>query len=237
MSNLKGPEISVNEIMQTIKERLEKRRTSSHLERSDDERERSMGNSEGDLFLDQGDFHKPCDKGVMGNLLWKYGTKYAFFFKRVPIIKNIAEKWYWKLARGQNSPDEVAAVSSRLTNSGSDILEANLNYDGFLEQLRKEGLKGRIKLAIFTVIGFFAWWQGQVNRAFYAALAKQEAQIAERDRTIRDLEYRLSVLSHTEDALYEELTSQRAEIARQGRELLKHRNDQPFDSKDGSRTE
>jgi len=185
----------------------------------------------------------------------------------------------------QKTPSDIAKSSSYM--EGSHILESNLNYTGFLEQLKREGLKGKIKLWIFKVIGFFAWWQEQVNSALYNKLvkqsemlagqqaqlarqneqitkqeaqlagqqaqlarqneqitkqeaqlagqqaqlarqneqiAKQEAQLAgqktiitDRDKVIEDLYHKLSLSSRLEDVLYEELTSQRAEMVRHRR--------------------
>ncbi len=55
--------------------------------------------------------------------------------------------------------------------SDAEMLRTNLHFGGFIEMLKHEGMKGKIELRIFTVIGFFAWWQGQVNRALYNKLA------------------------------------------------------------------
>jgi hypothetical protein len=195
-----------------------------------------------------------ADGGLVQGFLWKYGTKYAGAIKKIPILNEFAERYYWKLSGDSPSPSAPAASHFPTHDAGSDILIANLNYIGFREQLRHEGLKGIIKRLIFQVIGFFAWWQGQINKALHDLLARQEAQltrqsellarqearltrqsellavqeaqmakqeavIADRDRIIEELENRFSVLNRVEDALYEELTEQRTEIARQRREI------------------
>ncbi|MGD1075618.1 MAG: hypothetical protein ABR903_06015 [Thermodesulfovibrionales bacterium] len=60
--------------------------------------------------------------------LRKYGLKYAAFIKRVPVLRTIAENHYWRL-------------------------ETNWNCRGFLEQTKREGLKGKVKLIIFWLTG------------------------------------------------------------------------------------
>jgi hypothetical protein len=165
-------------------------------------------------------------------------------------------------------------VSSRQMNGGeSDIFSSGLNYTGFLDRLREEGLKGKIKRFIFHFIGFFAWWQEQINftirnaiieqqariqqlgaqfhqqqaqfnqqeaqlRQQEAQLRRQEAQLTEqrllvaklnriieefqqqspgRNKRIEELEQKVSRLDLLENALYKELSEQKAEIARQRR--------------------
>ncbi len=138
----------------------------------------------------------------------------------------------------ESSPLDKAESPPLVRDSEVHIFESNLNYAGFLEQLRQEGLKGKIKRVIFNGIGFFACWQGKINNALYEAFAKQEAQILKQEaqiskqeaqiskqeaqianwfRIIEDFKRRLSELSLLEDALYQELTELKAQVAKQRR--------------------
>jgi hypothetical protein len=236
------PAISVDEIMKKIGEEIAKKRSLPHVGTP-----RSGVNS---VLQGRGVQSKyllspeQSERGFVRGVLWKYGTRYAGVIKKVPGLNRIAEDYYWRLS-GDSRP-----VSVTTSVPGPDVLATNLNFAGFLDHLKHEGLKGRIKRRIFTVIGFFAWWQGQVNGALYeklseheARLAEQDARLAERasrlaeqearlveqagiigrlaaesaakDKVVTDLERRLHIQSRLEDAIYEELTAQRAEIARQ----------------------
>jgi hypothetical protein len=236
------PAISVDEIMKKIEEEIAKKRSLPHVGTP-----RSGVNS---VLQGRGVQSKyllspeQSERGFVRGVLWKYGTRYAGVIKKVPGLNRIAEDYYWRLS-GDSRP-----VSVTTSVPGPDVLATNLNFAGFLDHLKHEGLKGRIKRRIFTVIGFFAWWQGQVNGALYeklseheARLAEQDARLAERasrlaeqearlveqagiigrlaaesaakDKVVTDLERRLHIQSRLEDAIYEELTAQRAEIARQ----------------------
>jgi hypothetical protein len=236
------PVISVDEIMKKIEEEISKKRGLPH-----DGTPRSGVNSVLHVRGEQSKYllsPEQSERGVVRGVLWKYGTRYARMIKKVPGLNRIAEYYYWRLS-GDSRP-----VPVKTSVSSPDILSTNLNFAGFLDHLKHEGLKGRIKRRIFTVIGFFAWWQGQVNSALYEKLSEQDARLAEqdarlveqdarlveqdarlaeqdgvigrlaaesvaKDKVVTDLERRLHIQSRLEDAIYEELTAQRAEIARQ----------------------
>jgi hypothetical protein len=243
------PVISVDEIMKKIEEEIAKKRGLPHVGTP-----RSGVNS---VLQGRGVQSKyllspeQSERGFVRGVLWKYGTRYAGVIKKVPGLNRIAEYYYWRLS-GDSRPVPVTTSIP-----GPDMLSANLNFAGFLDHLKHEGLKGRIKRRIFTVIGFFAWWQGQVNGALYEKLSEQDARLFEqdarlveqgarlveqdarlieqdarlieqdgiigrlaaesaaKDKVVTDLERRLHIQSRLEDAIYEELTAQRAEIARQ----------------------
>ncbi len=242
------PVVSVDEIMRKIEEEIAKKRSLP--------RDATPRRSVNSVLQGRGVQSKyllspeQSERGLVRGVLWKYGMRYARVIKKVPGLNRIAEYYFWRLS-GDSKPLPVTTSVPR-----PDILATNLNFAGFLDHLKHEGLKGKIKLRIFTVIGFFAWWQGQVNGALYeklseqgarlaeqatrlveqatrlveqgARLAEQDARLAEQDgvigrlaaeaaarnRMMTDLERRLSVQSRLEDAIYEELTAQRAEIAR-----------------------
>jgi hypothetical protein len=226
--------VTVERIMKKIEEEIKK---AEECQRRDDGRmpeHSGSGVKAADLLSSS-----PQRRKVVSAFFWKYGTRHAIAIKKIPGLNRIAEHFYWRLS-GDPKPVSQTTV---MPFAASEILARNLNFAGFLDHLKHEGLKGKIKLRIFTVIGFFAWWQGQVNSALYeklseqgtrlaehdARLAEQSARLAEqdgvirrlaaeaaaRDRAVMDLERRLSVQSRLEDAIYEELTAQRAEIARQ----------------------
>lgn len=35
-------------------------------------------------------------RSMLDNFLWKYGHKYASLIKKIPVLKKIAEKYYWR---------------------------------------------------------------------------------------------------------------------------------------------
>lgn len=150
-------------------------------------------------------------KSRIDSFLWKYGTRYAKIIKKVPVLKNIAEKHYWRLAFSQTRT--VTGMISQQSNLKElDFAAMKWHYHSFLEQIKKEGIKGKVKLFIFKFIGFLAYWQEQINRALYQELTNQKADI----EGIND---RLTTLSRTEDALYQELTNQRTEIEQKDKRL------------------
>ena len=197
--------------MQKIEEEVEKRRTVSDDALSQRDTKVEIRNPEVTRIEGDSPSAKQSDRGVIKRILWKYGTKYAAVIKRIPVVNKFAEKYYWKLARIQKLPSDTYASFHTAGNSGFDI-ESNLNYIGFLGQIRHEGLKGRIKRLIFNIIGFFAWWQGQVNKALYAKIARHEAQLVQQTAQIASQEAQL--LHQTEL-----IKNQEAQVARQAEQI------------------
>ena len=158
------------------------------------------------------------DNGIKSHIdgfLWKYGTRYAKIIKKIPVLKNIAEKHYWRLAYSQTYA--VTRVIPQQSNSRvPDFIGMNWHYHGFLKEIKKEAIKGKVKLFIFKFIGFFATWQEQINRALYQELTNQKSEIEEKGEVINELANKLTALSRTEDALYQELTNQKSEIEEKG---------------------
>ena len=118
--------------------------------------------------------------------LWKYGTRYAKIINKIPLLKNIAKKQYMKLAFKQKYP--LTSVSTQPPNEeGLNFVERNWYYHDFFEQTKKEGMKGRIKLFILKSFGFFAWWQGQINRTVYQEMIKLNDLIENRAREVEGI--------------------------------------------------
>lgn len=206
------PEPDLDEIMQKIREEVAKRKVLSQREKS------------------SGHFEKPSvgTKGgsVISKILLAFGTRNAAFIKKIPVIRNVAEKYYWRLSNKLTYPVTGLEASGTV----GPCLEDMVNYRIFLQEIGHHGLKGRIKRIIFGLIGFFAWWQEQVNNALYGELirlrklaevqgktikgmddelSRTRQQAESLARTIKDMESMLAVLNKTGDALYRELISQR----------------------------
>lgn len=167
-------------------------------------------------------------KDNIDSLLWRYGTRYAKVIKKIPFLRDVAERYYWKLV----FPRERTLSTVMPDRQKGERM--GLNYRQFLEEIRKEGLKGKAKLLIFKFIGFFAFWQEQINSTLHQELSGLRAEVAEKDALLRELTHdvetlrarvaeklgmmdeldrRLTALSRTEDALYQDVTDLRAEIA------------------------
>ncbi len=220
----KEPEISVKKIMQKIEEEVEKRRTDPGKTSSECSKKTEIRNPEGAPFTGDSPPARRSDMGVIKGTLWKYGTKYAAVIKKIPIARSFAEKYYWKLSGIKGSSFNTNSSFHAAINSGVDI-ESNLNYIGFLSQIRHEGLKGKIKRLIFNIIGFFAWWQAQVNKALYAKIARHEAQLVQLTAEISNQDARL--VHQTEQIKNHEaqVAQQTAQIANQEARLL-HQSEQ-----------
>jgi hypothetical protein len=156
-------------------------------------------------------------------------------------VKKKSAKKNWKLAQQQKSLDSASGCVN-------DIVEANLDYAGFLEQIKQKAIRGRIKQKIFDIIGVFSWRQCQVNIGLYEALVSQKAEIGrqrteiesqkaeiERQRTeieqqkalalsgdkvLAELDYKFSMLSRAEDTLYQELVDRRGEISKSSSAIM-----------------
>ena len=224
--------------MQKIKAEVERRRIVSGNTPSQKAIESEMQNLGGPRTDGSSSSTRRPERPVIEGILWKYGMRYASFVKKIPVIKELAEKYYWKLAREQKHFLHANTSFPAAHRSAFDI-ETRLNYAGFLEQISHEGLKGRIKRLIFHFIGFFAWWQGQINKALYDAIvrmetrqdtqigdqgakikalhdtiADMETELAKRDKMIALLNDRLIILDQLGNCVYEELNRQMAEVAR-----------------------
>jgi SAM-dependent methyltransferase len=171
------PKISVNDIMERIRREVEGRKKPSPKETPQEvlhlaSHPSSAETDQPGLSLD--------------DFLWKYGTKYAKMINKIPILKNIAKKQYWRLApikRYQSS----FINPPRTNHMDLDFLGTNWYYHDFFEQTKKEGLKGSIKRFILKYVGFHAWWQGQINKAIYQELTRQRADLTEREKISEDL--------------------------------------------------
>ncbi len=159
----------------------------------------------------------------LNSVLWKYGTKYSRVIKSIPILNIIAERYYWKLFYHCHTNMSDNRVSWHPDRKGSDLMNNDWHFHNNLKEMKNEGLKGKIKLFIFKLIGFFAFWQEQKNKALYHAITNLRAELAEKDKSIENMNKSLSAISRTEDALYQDLTNLRAELAEKDksiRELL-----------------
>jgi SAM-dependent methyltransferase len=172
------PEISVDEIMQKIKEEVERGKRHQHHQESPQNVSVAWNPST------ESTKPKPL-KGNTGidKFLWKYGTRYSKFINKVPVLKGIAERHYLRLASHPIST-RSESISHHSNEKGMNFIGTNWYYHDFFEQTKKEGIKGKIKLFILKYFGFFAWWQGQINRAVYQEITKLNDFIENRTREV-----------------------------------------------------
>ncbi len=130
--------------------------------------------------------------------LWEYGTRYARMINKIPVLRTVAEKQYLRLA-SEKTHTRTSAIPYPSNDQGLSFLAANWYYHDFLERTKKEGLRGKIKLLLLRSIGFFAWWQGEINRAVYGELNR---------------------LKLTQDRMNQGLDSMRSEFDGRQRDLL-----------------
>jgi O-antigen chain-terminating methyltransferase len=166
------PDMSVNAIMDKMKEELIRRKSLSAQQAAQPLTQ--VARPPAPIKT-----HKP--KVSLDNFLWKYGTKYAKFINKVPLLKGIAERHYLRLASHQIST-RSESISHQSNKNGMNFIETNWYYHDFFEQTKKEGIKGKIKLFILKYFGFFAWWQGQINRTVYQEMTKLNDLIENRTR-------------------------------------------------------
>ncbi len=134
-------------------------------------------------------------KGMSG-ILWRCGIKYAYAIKKIPVVKRLAEAYYWKLASRRTSLFSTRTPVSQ---------EMTSDYNQFLKRLKKEGLKGRIKLLIFRFIGFFAWWQEQINYWLFQELRSVRVHSERTETGVNDLKGDVAVLTKSVEMLSREL--------------------------------
>lgn len=101
--------------------------------------------------------------GSLESIVWKMGIRSAGLIKKIPVLNYISGKVYQRLVMKQTSAP-AGSIVNRSDNTGSMNIDAMWNYDVFLKMIEKEGLKGKVKRSVFSLIGFYAWWQSQVNR-------------------------------------------------------------------------
>ena len=153
--------------MQRIREEVEKRKRLSHRET-----DQKSWLTTAEPFLTEG----YNTKRILDEILWKYGRKYSRIIKKIPILRKIAEQEYFRLTCGKHHQGS-AETCRQLNNMVPDFLSTHLDYHAFLKRTKQEGPKGRIKLFIFKVFGFFAWWQAQINRALYEKITNMRYAI------------------------------------------------------------
>jgi len=104
--------------------------------------------------------------------LWKYGIKYAGVIKKIPILKGIALKLYYKLSFDYYARPLIPQAHQSPTRG---LVDMPWSYNRFRKQSGQDGLKGKLKLCLFTCLGFFASWQEQINEALFQAIIDQQA--------------------------------------------------------------
>jgi hypothetical protein len=124
---------------------------------------------------------KSSTASALDKFLYIFGMRHARFVKKIPGLRTIAEGHYWRLAALFPHP----AIQNEPV---FDFIGANWDYSKFHDQLKHEGLKGRIKLLIYKLIGFSAWWQAQLNRAFLKEVGslKQELDAQRNELHLKD---------------------------------------------------
>ena len=96
------PEITAEKILQRIGEELERREMLSRDRGLQDDSGIDPENQENNLFFENPVPKKQSNRGTATNFLWKYGIRHARLIKKVPVLKAVAEKFYWKLSRRIN---------------------------------------------------------------------------------------------------------------------------------------
>lgn len=173
-------EISIEEIMQRIREEAARRKRANLSE------EISMDKSVGPEVSETATITNETTANTrIDRFLWKYGTRYAKMINKIPVLKNISEKQYLRLVLKKTSADTLAMLLPS-NDRGLNFLGINWYYHDFFEQTRKEGFKGRIKLFILRYIGFYAWWQGQINKVVYQELTRQGSEFFEANRRMEN---------------------------------------------------
>ncbi len=129
-------------------------------------------------------------------LLWKYGLKYARIIKKIPILNGIAQKQYTKLSFDYHAGPFMSQPRQQPAQGLSDM---PWSYNRFRRQASEEGLKGKIKLFVFTCLGFFASWQEQINAALFQTIYARQA--ASEDKLTRMIEHSIAIMqARTESA-------------------------------------
>ena len=197
MTRLNHSDFSIDEIMQKIREEATRRKQILHKDTDQEAMQPPSPPSSIGTYKPRSSFD---------NFLWKYGTRYAKTIKEFPILKNIAEKQHSRLASSEGF-QTTSGASVPSNGETLDYLAVNWYYHTFLEQIKNEGLKGKIKLLIFKYLGFFAWWQGQINRAIYSELNRQ--------KLMQDLiNQKIEALRNELDERYNVLLNQKIEALR-----------------------
>lgn len=170
-------EIGIDEIMQRIREEVERRKKRSGQD--------LLKGTEQAISVRSVSEEQSLKKSF-DDLFWRYGRKYKGLIKRIPILNSIARKQHSRLMQERmNLPEPSQPHRMRLLDM--HLLPNFLNYHGFLVETKQEGLKGRVKSFLFKFIRYFASWQEQINRALYQELMAQRAKIDEKEREVQDL--------------------------------------------------
>jgi SAM-dependent methyltransferase len=199
MTRSNHSDFGIDEIMQKIREEAARRKKILH-------KETDQGTIQTPSSLSSIEIYKP--RSSFDNFLWKYGTRYAKTIKKFPILKTIAEKQHSRLTSRERL-QTTSGASAPLNNESLDFLGVNWYYHHFFEQTKTEGLKGKIKLWILKYLGFFAWWQGQINKIIYQELTRQRAELTERDRKIEVMRSELTEINRLKDHKFEEVLRER----------------------------
>jgi SAM-dependent methyltransferase len=164
---------------------------------------------------------EPDRLGTLDRLLWKYGIRYAKRITRVPLLRKIAERQYVRLVSIPNDRGFVKSYGKG-KDLGLGFLERNWYYYDFFEQAKREGLKGRVKLLILRSLGFFAWWQGQINRSVVQVLADLAARDTDLSRAIEGVRDELSQMRDHQSHLTDELNRLSNQMRDHKLNLLEH---------------
>ena len=157
-------------------------------------------------------------KELINSHLWKYGTKYARVIKQIPVLKSMAQKQYYRLSFDYYARPLSAQPRQQ---PAQDLVDMPWSYNRFRKQAGQEGLKGKIKLFLFTCLGFFASWQEQINAALFQAIELMEQSLAEQQsRSEAKLIHLESSLNKTVGSVSEKLEKSLAEQQSQSESRL-----------------
>jgi 2-polyprenyl-3-methyl-5-hydroxy-6-metoxy-1,4-benzoquinol methylase len=128
--------------------------------------------------------------GVLESFLWNLGTRFAAMIKRIPLLNFLSEKVYFRLLKKQTMAPAGSSGNEPPPSRDSLNIETMWNYDVFLKALEQEGFKGKVKRSVFNLIGFYAWWQSQINRELLRLMEEERKQLHtlfQNDDSIRGL--------------------------------------------------
>jgi len=100
------------------------------------------------------------------------GLTFVSLIKKIPILGYLTERFFGPARKQTGTPESHIGRGDIAVDRmvGSD-------YGIFVQMLRNEGFKGKIKGYIFKVIGFYAWWQSQINREMLKLIEDAKKQI------------------------------------------------------------
>ncbi|MEW6003025.1 MAG: hypothetical protein AB1638_10320, partial [Nitrospirota bacterium] len=132
----------------------------------------------------------PATKNSLGPLesaLWRYGLRFASLIKKIPVLRHLSERVYFRLVRKQTmAPSLVPPVPDNSVTDTTNIYRI-LNYKAYLTMIEKEGIMGKIKKAVYGMVGFSPWWQNRINSELLRLIENSRNSLYHNDDDIRGM--------------------------------------------------